>query len=215
MSMFWSDAQQASERLLHTFILYEDEPVYVENIAADGDRDAVASLRRYSPKEGRFSANLSDPRFHKFRKLPAKGWINAERQAAAYYVERRPVRSRTHGLNGNNTSVAYVRPDGNVTWRDIAFEDIARDPGYAAACKNEYPSFRDIYDHVRNGSCIGINPSFAMFRDDAGLRWLYKGVRKIALIPNNDTLLITEKFSYLKEEIMGVESLPVSSIRDL
>src|ERR1700747_3817158 len=85
---FWEDTTQAIGRLSGTYVLYGDEPVHVDRI---DEETPIADIRFVNGTRSRL--NLSDEKFHRFRKLPVCGWVNAERLAKAFFVVGRVGRN--------------------------------------------------------------------------------------------------------------------------
>lgn len=210
--MFWTDSQQAGERLNGTFILYGESPAFIE--AVSSARNPVASARIY-PTGQLQSLDLEDPRFHDFRVLPATGWVNNYENGEAMFIERRPVRSRSHGLNHSNTRVGYLPAERqHVLFGDYNYDTVARDRGYAEACSNTFPVLREVLDACRPDSSIAISKKFAITRDNLGVRWLYRMTERVGMFPNADTVMLAAKYKYLKEELETSSEISVANIQE-
>lgn len=210
-SYFWEDPIQAIERLSGTYVLYGDDPVHVDRI---DETRPEAEIRFVNGARSRVM--LEDPLFHRFRKLPVCGWVNAERLGRACLVERRMVRNRQHGLSNNNVQIGELQEgSGHVFWRERNFGDIARDNGYSSACKGDYPPLERVFEAIRDNSTIALSPLYAMHRDEYGLRWLYRHGVKVGMFADNVSLLLLRNGVFLREEIVETKALPLHNIREI
>lgn len=210
---FWEDVGQAGERLSGTFVLYGDEPVLVERVEPAGG-DAIGVIRRF-PSSRTSRISLSDKLFHRFRVLPPMGWFNSVAHKTAMYAERQPVRRVGHGLSDNNVHVGIVQ-EGRTTpvFRDYRYNETARDTGYAEACKDSFPPLKDVLSHIREGSTIAIDSKYAVNRDAAGMRWLYRNRERVGLFAGAASLILQEKMKYLKEELFESPRITVEDIKE-
>ena len=210
---FWTDAGQASERLTNCYILYNDLPVYVERVREGGDGVAVASV--YDHEAKKLQLSLNDPGFHRFRKLPPLGWINTKRPHCAAYLARRPRRTRQHGLSEDNLTVDVIHNSTGALQRaGYEISTYIKDPGYLLCCKKEYPTLDDILNCVKEDTALAVSPLYAVFRDNLGLRWLYRGTERIGLFSGADTLTLINTFAYLKEELTDASEITVKNIQE-
>lgn len=207
MTMFWTDAAQATERLVGTFVLLGDEPVYVESIRTNNS----AVVRRYN-QDNTLEVPLDDKRFHRFRKLPKVGWFNSERRAEALFFDRRPVRSRLHGLGRHNVTV--LRVGAELQQADASYDREALDPGYHAANKDDYPSLEQVVTNLQERSTMALSPMYAVRRDDLGLRWLFRAKDKVGIFPDANTLLLVGKYNYLREELTESPIITTAKIQE-
>lgn len=210
---FWVDAQQARDRLSGTYIRHKDDVVLVEeiNISPDGVTP-LATVNRF-PTGVREDIRLDDPGFFRFRKLPPMGWVNTLTAKAALFLERRPVRRTSHGLNDNNVAVGQTSPGGIVTFRDYRYRHVAPDPGYREAMVSNFPTLDEALSVVREDSTIAISLLYAIYRDPSGVRWLLRRTQKVGLFPNNDTIVLLGKNSYLREELVESPQITVKNIQ--
>lgn len=211
---FWEDAQQASERLTNTYVLHGDTPFFVQTVSP-GDGETPSAIGRAYPLEKSEIHNLDDPAFHRFRKLPPVGWVNCERYSEGLYLERRPIRSRVHGLNDNNVRVGFI-PDQAVrlSFGDFSFESVVKDPAYAQCCVGEYPSLEETLSCIRSGTTIAISNKYAVKRDSEGLRWLYRLSERVGLFSGNASLLLANSSAYLREELVEDPAISVENIQE-
>lgn len=215
---FWEDATQAQERLGGSFVLWGDKPAFIDEVIPVEQRGDVPYARVTLWPDGKQAKlSLSDEGFSRFRKLPPTGWINYDKHSTALFLERRPVRSRQHGLSSNNVSCgkAGAGEEGySLIWRDYTYETVARDKSYAEACVGDFPGLNDILQCIREGSSIACSSKYAVVRDVLGLRWLFRNSERVGVFPDTDTLLLVGKHSYLREEIADDTAISVSTIKE-
>lgn len=212
--IFWTDAVQAQERLASTVVLYGQYPFYVTGVQPMG-ADVIAVGTKYTEDGGK-NANikLSDPEFHRFRKLPPLGWSNSVANKTGVYFERFPVRSRMHGLSHHNVRARLVATNGDIYNSDERYGQLATDPGYIETCLGKLPELREVTQVIRPGTSIAISSKYAVFRDITGLRWLYRETEKIGMFVGADTLMLLENKSYLREELQTDPVITTSNIRE-
>jgi hypothetical protein len=210
---FWEDSQQASERLTGSVVLYGTSPALVERILPSRDEQIFADVRIF-PVGATTRLNLADPLFHHFRNLPRLGWSNNISQGRALYLERRVVRTTRHGFTGENTTVLAVDRSGETFSRDIRLESFVSDPGFSDANNGVFPSLADTLTNIRIGDTIAISNNLAVFRDNNGIRWLYKDTSKVGLFTDNSSILLMSRFSFLKEELIEAPTLPIENISE-
>lgn len=208
---FWEDATQANERIANSYVLLDDKPAFIAGVS--GGREPYAQLTIY-PEGTALNVPLDDKRFHRFRRLPAIGWMNWGAKKTAAYLSRRPVRSRQHGLSDSNVAVGMLGEDYGMHYRDVRYNTVARDPFYAAACRHEFPSCEEIVSVIRPGSSIAFDHSYAVFCDSGGLKWFYRNDQRAGLFSGTDTLLLLGKHSYLREELADSKTVTVSNIKE-
>jgi len=211
---FWTDRDQASERLSNTFILYEDKPVFIHEIRSNrGEPKAVLTV--YPEGKGR-EIQLSDKGFGRFRTPLPIGWVNNLASRRACYLQRRPVRSRQHGFSRSNIStMTFLGHDMDFgASSDYSFETIAKDAQYAAAVKGEFPSIDEVLNKIKVKTAVAICPEMAIKREANGIRWLYFNADKVGLFVDSDTLLLTSEYTYAKEQIMETPAFKISTIKE-
>jgi len=222
--IFWTDMRQASERLLHTVVLYDGLPYYVNNLL-DGadfpDGDHRASLRQCGEKQEEVRKKLNSPKFKRFRDLPTLGWMNASgRVSGAVFLSRRAHTTTKHGLTAQNTLVKYFRSrddDGNPLLRDggdYNFAHFMYDEGFMQQAVGKYPSLEGTLNNIAEASAIAVSPKFAVMRDARGIRWLYRNTDCVGLFTGVDTLNLLTKYAFLREEIMDDAAFTINTIRE-
>ena len=194
-SFFWTDSQQASERLAGSVILYDNLPHYVAEIrggyADDVPRAFMSRGVNYNTSGKLIQRKLDSSKFARFRELPPMGWVNLRPSkggpARAVFLSRISVRRMAHGLSDNNCRV--FDPSYNPTrLGGYSFMSVFADPGYEDACAGKYPDMSDIHLNLNDEESAAYSPLYAIVRDSEGLTWLYRKDKKIGLFSGTDTL---------------------------
>lgn len=122
--MFWTNNEQARERLNESFLLFEGKPCFVNtcynyNEVYHEERDAEKIDKKYVVDKGplaqcRFGSgtdyvwiSLGHPGWNDFRDLPELGWHNIKLKKNKFdcvFLARRSRNTRTHGLSAHNTT---------------------------------------------------------------------------------------------------------------
>jgi hypothetical protein len=213
-SFFWTDAEQAPQRLQGTVVLYEDRPAYIERVFAGDDGIPRAYL---TDKEGkRTTKKLDSPHFKRFRELPKLGWVNlANPKHGAIYMERKARNIASHGLCDRNVGVYQIMmPNYSLDANGRSFTDYMWDEGFARTHAGEFPTLTAILQNIKEGSCIAYSRSFAVYRDSLGLRWLYRGRDRIGIFTGVDTLNLLAKYAFYREEIMADPAFTLNTIKE-
>ena len=229
--MFWTDYQQAAERIAGSVVCYDGEPVWVDRILDPLDDDegknlVKAIIRTCDPDRTSSRKRLDSPKFKRFRELPNLGWMNAsDPRIGALFLYRRSVRTRTHGLNRANTNVlafpskAMVGAGGYLATLQSAgegaFDQYMYNAGFKQMHHGEYPSLASILTAIRECSAIAFSNLFCVVCDEHGVRWLFRNRDRVGIFGGNDTLFLLKKFVYLREEIMAEPRFTVNQIREL
>jgi hypothetical protein len=211
---FWTDAVQAAERLEGTFVMDRDNVVYIQRI---DELDAV--FNDPLGKQPQERKPLASEDWSNFRKLPPLGWHNIDyapgrpfkRFTGAVYLRRRALRTRTHGLNGNNVNVmTFFQAPGQLTVdRNIPLAQVFGDPLFKDPAK--YPRFEEAFDLLRPNDSAALSNKFALAQDGDGLTWLYRKRQKIGLVPDNGSLLLLRSAKYYVEDVQAnAHTLPVN-----
>lgn len=200
--IFWTDMEQATERLVATWISYDGLPYYVQNILrdeGDGKLRIVLQGRDYKLTGKSTTKFLNAAKFNKFRTLPATGWMNDENTGRAKFLERLPRRNRQHGLNEQNTRLmTFV--DGSLV-ADEGINRIAFTQGYQRACLGEYPSFRGTIEALEDGVAVAVSSKFCLYKDVDGLILLIRGKERIGVFTGKVSVSLLPSKKYFKEEL--------------
>lgn len=223
--MFWTDHGQARERLSGTVILYDNEPVYVENISDPMDEgDGIVKARIVTCDENRTASRkrLDSPKFKRFRELPKLGWMNsADPRVGALFFYRKSVRTRSHGLSRANVNVVGfpTKSSGNYAgslqnYGEGTFDKFMFDNGFKDMHHGRYPSLESVLSAIQECSSIAFANRFCVVCDDLGVRWLIRDKNRVGIFGGDNTLFLFKKFAFLREEIMAEPRFTVDQIRE-
>jgi hypothetical protein len=218
-NIFWTDTEQARERLTGTVVLYDGQPVYINDIENGNNFDDgipranIAVCGESGDKVTR--KRLDSPKFNKFRSLPELGWVNSAKYGAIL-MQRRATRSRLHGLNGNNVLATffYGMPEYSTGRFERGWDYMYKTKSFVDACNNIYPSLESILLNIQEDSALGFSRKFAVYRDTLGLRWLYRETERIGIFTNANSLNLLEKFKFYREEIMSEPKFTLDNIQE-
>lgn len=215
---FWTDATQAQERLHNTVVLYDDIPCYVAEIVGgfeDGVPRAVIHMCNAWGTPAR--KRLDSPKFSRFRSLPQLGFMNRPESRSVYMFERIAVRTRSHGLANNNTRINMIYQEPNhisIGRADRNLTQLLQGEDFLRMHKGEYPNASEILSVLDPGSALAYSRNYVIIRDTDGLRWLYRGNRRIGFFPGVDTLNLFQKSAFYREEIMEDENFNINTIQE-
>ena len=217
--IFWTDTIQARERLTNTVVMYDGEPVLVLDILSGEDYDdgVPRAHIQYCAKmtENPQRKRLDSPKFNKFRDLPPLGYLNSPKYGAVF-MERRATRSRLHGLCDSNVGVLYFRKEtGYELYRfDGGWKYFYSSEAFVESCQDVFPTLEEVLLNIKECSAIAFSRKFAVYRDELGLRWLYRNEQRIGLFPNAKSLCLISKYKFYREEIMAEPKFTLDSIQE-
>lgn len=214
--MFWTDTVQASERLVGTVVCYDKKPVYVNRVESRSAQILRLSPGYYIDYE---NIPLSDKKWNDFRDLPKLGWFNfvTRDKVVPYFIERKAVNSRNHGLTASNTNVFVLNPDGLVRDRYAALSDFLRNEGYHETMNSEesFPNLSEILmslDETPGG--VAFSSKFCVVVTSEGMKWLFRRNRRIGFFTGTDSLNLFPKNGYFKEELQSCPTFDISNVRE-
>lgn len=215
-SFFWTDAQQAQERLQNSVILYDDIPHYVSAVEAGSEGIPRLYLAECSPARTASRKMSNSPKFKRFRELPKLGWMNSATGAAL--IERAAATTRVHGLTRANVSILSFRKNAAgrspLMTGQYSFDSLMYDKGFCDSHQGNFPSLDKILQNIVEESAIAYSRLFCVYRDEVGLRWLYRNKEAVGVFTGTDTLMLLSKFSFLREEIMDDKAFTLNNIRE-
>lgn len=224
MSMFWTDVNQAIERLNGTIVNYDGSPTYIEEAytSKKGQVVARAEFLRDNPNEDTKVVALDDEKWNNFRDLPKLGWFNYVRPASEeiipIFLERRAVNSRSHGLNGNNVSVWGTTNQGVEKQRyGGALRGFFRNPGYleTSQSEEEYPKLTTILMSLGSSpSGAAFSSKFSVVVTEEGMKWLYRKTKRVGFFTGTDSLNLFPKHGFLKEELERCPTFDITNIKE-
>lgn len=220
-SYFWTDLEQAQQRLSNTVVLYDNVPTYIDSITR-GDDGIPRARAADCVRNAKFQTKrLDSPKFGRFRTMPTLGWMNPESPdnlgRGCYFLQRTAVSTRTHGLSDGNVQVFNFLTHGDLmialSRGNIGFRSLMFDEGFTNIHKNDYPELTKAIAVLVPGNPIAVSPKYALAKDGDGVVWLYHQMKRVGIL-SGQCLYLLRKFFFLREEIMQ-DNLAVESIREL
>lgn len=223
--MFWTDIQQASDRLRGTTILYDDLPYYVSDIVpgeATKERPGMPRAILHACGEGGDNLGkptrriLNSPKFKRFRTLPNLGWMNSRR--GAVWLTRRPVAGgRSHGYTDNciTTLSFLLRDNGKYSEvRGDPLSNLQTQKGFLEMHQGVYPTLEATLANIKPNTSIAYNREFCVVRDENGFRWMYFRKDRVGLFSSSNNLCLSASFAHLRETIMESPSFTLDNITE-
>lgn len=226
---FWTDSQQAAERLVGTVILYDDIPVYVENVrdgmdfADNKHRVSIVFCNDTSRTSQR--KHMNSPLFKKYRDLPKIGWTNLHSKSrpawgTSVFIRRRSSITRLHGLATTNTEVLYFNRDSENISGSLqnlpsgAFNELIYDKGFVDTHSNVFPTLDEILAKIKQKTSIAYSRKYCVHMDSSGVKWLYREAECIGLF-SGKSLSLFPKASFYREEIMSDPLFTLNQILEI
>jgi len=218
MTMFWTDAVQAAERLTGSVVNYDSKPTLIERVET-GRSGPVALARRLGVDADVQSLSLDDKKWNNFRDLPRLGWFNyvGTRLVTPIYLERRAVNTRTHGICNNNTRTYQTRAEGVAATRDQDVTLLFRNAGYQETQHDEsaYPPVSEILMSLdAEPSGISFSPKFCIVFTAECMKWLYRKTKRIGFFTGTDSLNLFPKMGFYKEELERCPTFDIQNVRE-
>lgn len=216
---FWSDIEQAQQRLAGSVVLYDDKPVYIDRVERHDDGHPRGLLRFIDGPEEFVRKKLNSPHFGRFREMPRLGWFNPASgtvKGGALFMARRATAGQKHGLVSNNITVKNFGYNEvcRLQTGNYSFSSVIFNKGWVNAHNNEFPALDAILQQIAENSAIAFSRKFCVVRDSDGLRWLYHNDTRVGVFTGADTLSIISRYNYLREEIMAEKSFTLNTIRE-
>ena len=215
---FWEDRDNARERIQGSYIMYDDDIVYVEAVDT---YESKLSAKVLDPAAKGSNARyrwipLDDPGFKMFRELPLVGWVNVALRGrpCAFYLRRTPRRQRMHGLSANSIFVLEFRGGSLVKSGDYGCASVFGDDAYKLCLQGKYPSLEMVLDRLPAGMSCAINNKYVIYHDDGGLKWLFRNEERIGMISGMSLVLLKGASCYQDELLSDVKTYPFSSINN-
>ena len=213
---FWTDYEQAVERLQGCLVLYDGVMVYIDQIEPHDDGVPRARLSYLDGSAKKERKMLNSPKFKNFREMPKLGWFNhSSPDVGALYVSRITTRHRSHGLNDTNVSIRrFAGKEHELQPGPYHLRNIMADGGFNESHENIFPSVKNILKNIGECQSIAYSRDYCISRDALGIRWLYRKTDKVGLFTGNDTLNLAEKFSFLREEVQEDPLFTLNNIKE-
>lgn len=215
---FYENMEEMVHRLLNTVVKYADDFFSVHSIENNEDGifrlvlDPLNGVRGEKTKMIKKMAN--SPHFNRFRPFPL-GMANC--QGKAFYLYRRPLRSRLQGLSDNallETCVEKIEAtftglevqqaratrlgrERTVQWCSESMED---------CFKGNYPTFEECIDAFKDtsvlNSSVAFHREFAIVKGFCGIIYLANKSGIVGFYREEDnTLHLNPKLFFLKESL--------------
>lgn len=217
--MFWTDRTQASERLNRSYVMKDGLPFYCSEVLEE-DGEVKALGRSFDGSKSKVADtfhSLSDEGFGNFRQLPPLGWSNTytDRGVIPTHLSRRSVVTRTHGLNRNNTLVSGLEQGVVSGSMSFNLDTIMRNAGYIETINrpDRFPALSDILLNCSENQSYAFSPTFCVYRDSNGLRWLYRHKDHIGFFAGVNTLSLFDKTAGFQEELRDTETFDIETIQ--
>jgi hypothetical protein len=207
LSIQYESVADASMRLQGTVVLYDGQPVYIENVtqldAGDNKADVFRIYHRAlpygnSPQERKFISSK------KYDLAPfPMGFMNKD--GVTYYCSRLPRKQQRQGLSNGTFSCVDVSGRGGR----YALEEAINFKEFADCIAGKYPSVAEATRRVRDGEqAVAFSRCFALVRDNdlPELIYLYHKQAKVGFVMDGK-LSLAKKGQCLKESLReaGVE----------
>lgn len=212
----WEGSDQANDRLQGTYIRFGDSIAYVRECS--GDRNNLVVYYTIVGVGGgkNVSSSADDPRWHDFRLMPPLGWVNVETLGYphAVLINRRTVRTRRHGINGDSVSLYSIQPGvGLAQERSINLGNVYESQGAAQAVLGEFPTVSEIIERLPNGCSAAASPLLCVAKDSSGLSKVYRKDEELGYITKGG-LYILPKFMYRVDELREEPNFDISEIKE-
>lgn len=199
----WADAAQAEERLLNTFVLYGNSPLYVTVTSSKLVKGELSRSLEGVTKE------ITDPLFFNFRKLPPLGWVNLLDRPSpkAVFLRRIPTVSRRHGYTTENVVIREIR-NNSAERAEESLSSVFTNRGYHDGMDNNFPTALEILEKAPKGTAVAFSRKFAIAKDNAGLSYLYRNLDQVGLI-SKDALYVFPDTVCFRDEIQESNMFPL------
>jgi len=170
----YDTVEQTNLRLASSIVIYDDRPVYVDDVGIDEDGEIHLNVRLLPRLEKALCISINDPLLN-IREFTL-GYVNLPR--ISLYVTRAAVRQQKQGLAKGNMIIPFDR-DGREAY---SFAEIIRSAGLVDCLKNKYPNFNTCVRQLESSDTIysiAFNRRFALYHDkDLGFfEIMYRGNR--------------------------------------
>lgn len=204
--MFWTDIDQANQRLRGAVVMYDGLPVYVERVYTSDDTGDPSALVRTVADGNLKEISLEDEKWNNFRDCPPVGFINTPKRL--YQIKRYPNRTMRHGLTGENTSVRYLAASRKWGLADIRVSSFITDRSlskyYKLRVEEGFPSFQQCLEVIRDSDdsslTLAFSPLHYLYREENGIFTVVRGDQRIGFVVRNE-IFLERKFYCFKEEL--------------
>lgn len=223
--MFWTNVEQAQQRLNSTWVLYGNSPFYVRDVVEEnGEPFAYGYQGDDVDKRGTYSLfSLEKEEWNNFRNLPPTGWFNyinpRDNRLNSVYLNRLELITRRHGLCLDNSTVVGFIADQDLigTQRGLSLKGLMWNPGYHNYIQEKeesYPSLSLVLQSILPRQSLAFSNKYTVYRDKEGMRWLYRRTTRIGLFTGVNTLVLFSSKIYLQEEIQNLLKFDIETVKE-
>lgn len=218
--MFWTDYNQAVERLNGCVVNYDGKPVYLDDFYPEEGGKGVTcrALFLASDKSTRKRIELSDPKWNNFRDLPKLGWFNyITDRIQPVFLDRKAVNTRSHGLCASNVIVCNVTPRGVEKSKYDHFTEYLKNTGYHETKDSEeaFPKLSEILMALdENPGGVAFSRKFCVIVTEEGMKWLFRKDKRIGFFTGTDSLNLFPKNGFYKEELQACPAFDINNIKE-
>lgn len=193
----YENAADANQHLHHTVIMYDDRPVWVEDVFSNDRNDILCTLNFLPRVRDPFSVSVFDPKLDARGMGQRLGYMNYFNQNGVVFLSRIPSRQYKQGLSRGNVAATY----DSQGRRTFDFSLYSRRPEFVDMLTGTYPTFEEACRRLEaepNIAAIAFHREFALQRDELGYYLLlFKGTKVAWGDPKSFKL--PSHFIYLKE----------------
>lgn len=204
---FWEDLDQASQRLRNSIVPYDGLPCHISEVRphTDGIPRAILQMLPLSAAQPIKTKSLASPKFKRFRESVPLGFINCffgGKIRTCSFLERQTNRTVVHGLNNGNVRAYRFYENGSFE-NEYNFMNYVNDPSFVDMAIGNYPSLRESFDNLVDGSTVAIHRKYALAKY-ANKVTLYRERRVIGPVPDGNTILLFRNKIHWKEELIDL-----------
>jgi hypothetical protein len=157
LSIQYESVADASMRLQGTVVLYDDKPVYIENVTQLDAGDNKADVFRIYHRALPYGNSAQERKFISSKKYDLApfpmGFMNKD--GIVYYCMRLPRKQQRQGLSAGTFSCTDVSGQG----RRYALEEAINFQEFADCIAGKYPSVKEATARIRAGEQAVASPS--------------------------------------------------------
>lgn len=201
----YETVQEASMRLGGTVVLYDGEPVYINEVRHEEDLPKGEIFRVLLTRLPVSHDAKVDRKFissGKFDLTPLRmGFANLA-DGHAYFLSRNTARQNRQGLSERSLTVEGLDPNRPpARWKNIIY-----DKGFVDCVHGKYPSMEDAIKLLTDqpGKSVAISREYALksHSEMEGLLILHHKLREVGFMSTSDKVFkVGKKFRFLKEEL--------------
>ncbi len=220
----FTDAAQAGQHLANRFVVFEEDGlpkrmIYVSRLwhpePHNPGREAAGALYNDVSGAGQNPIPLKHPGFNSFRFDPL-GWINYDTGAILASVI--PIRQTRRGYGEENVEMwEFCKnvPDIRQVSDDIDLQQLMYSDGMNEMLRNEYPTIANAAREVfgQPDVNVAVSRSLAIQSDKDGYTWLWRCAERVGMFADRETVRLSRRFDYLREELLETDMFNFDGVR--